>query len=188
MKFTIFETPVLMPVLHYASLFLLKITGWKLKGKVPGLDKYVIIGAPHTSNWDMIMMLLIVFSNRQKVTWLGKSPLFKKPFGTVMRWLGGIPVDRSKRSNAVNMSIQLFSERDKLIIVLAPEGTRRSEGSWKTGFYYIAKGAGVPVILGFIDRKNKRCGLGPVFYLTDDIDTDMNEIRKFYSDMTGIKN
>jgi len=185
MSYTIFDTPVLNALLYRLSLLLMKIFGWRMEGELPRAPKYVMIAAPHTSNWDLVVMLILAFSYRTKICWMGKDALFRRPFGTLSRWLGGIAIDRTKANNVVEQSIELFREKERLVMAVPPEGTRKKVRYWKTGFYYIAKGAGVPIALGFIDYRRKTGGFGPVVTPTGDIDADMEAIQAFYSNITG---
>lgn len=185
MQRTVFETPAASGVLHWLSRFLLKITGWRSVGALPTEPKYVMIAAPHTSNWDLPVMLTIAFALRARVFWMGKDTLFRPPFGHLFRWLGGVPVDRRKRNNAVDQAIQLFRDNESFVLIVAPEGTRARVTHWKTGFYHIAHGAGVPIVLGFLDYRRKQGGVGPVIKASGDIAADMTEIRQFYADITG---
>lgn len=185
MHYTIFDTPVLNVPLQRVSLLILKMFGWRMEGSLPKVPKCVVIGAPHTSNWDMAVMLMLVFAFRTKVCWMGKDSLFRWPLGTLFRWLGGIPIDRTKSSNVVEQSIELFRKKDELVMVVPPEGTRKKVKYWKTGFYYIARGANVPIVMGFGDYRQKVGGFGPVITPTGDIEADMKKIQAFYANITG---
>jgi 1-acyl-sn-glycerol-3-phosphate acyltransferase len=167
------------------SILALKIIGWQKEGELPAEPKYVMIAAPHTSNVDLPMTLFFAFAYRAKVYWMGKETIFKKPFGAIMKWLGGIPTVREKSSNIVQQSIEQFEENERLVMVVAPEGTRTKVNYWKSGFYYIALGAQVPIALGFLDYKRKRGGIGGLFHPTGNITDDMNEIQKFYQTVTA---
>ena len=184
-KFTIFDTPLLNTILRAGSLLFLKTAGWKLEGNLPVTRQYVIIAAPHTSNWDLPMMLAVVFAFRLKVYFLAKHTLFKPPFGIFLRWLGGIPVDRSKTNNLVDQAVELFSTHDDLVLIVPPEGTRKRVRYWKSGFYRIACGAQVPIVLGFIDFKQKIAGLGGTHVPNGDFDADLINIQAFYAGITG---
>jgi len=116
---------------------------------------------------------------------MGKEAIFRWPFKGFFKWLGGIPIDRSKSSNVVSQSIQLFHQNEKLILAIPPAGTRKKVKKWKTGFYHIANGANVPIVLGFLDYRRKVGGIGPVVYSTGDIEADMKTIRAFYDSVTG---
>jgi 1-acyl-sn-glycerol-3-phosphate acyltransferase len=184
---TIFDTPVVNTVLRFLSISFLKLTGWKVTGQLPpGCEKSVFIAAPHTSNWDLPYTLMVAFSLRLNIYWMGKEQLFKPPFRGVMMWLGGIPVDREKSSNLVAASADAIRAADgPLQLVVPPEGTRSKTRYWKTGFYYIAVSAQVPIVMAYMDYANKAGGLGPVFLPTGDIDADMTAIKAFYAPFKG---
>jgi len=148
-------------------------------------DKYVLIGSPHTSNWDFPIALLLMRVIGIEGHWIAKHTVFRWPVGWLMRWLGGLPVDRTASHNFVDQIVELFEEREQLVITIAPEGTRKKTAHWKTGFYYIALGAGVPVVLGYLDYPNKRGGLGPTVQPSGDLAADLERMREFYSDKTG---
>lgn len=164
---------------------MVKMMGWKVEGEFPDYPKSVVIVAHHTSNWDFVVGYPVSLIYRIKAYWVGKHTLFKKPFGGIMRWLGGIPLDRSSSRNFVDQIVQTFEKRKELLLVIAPEGTRKRVDKWKTGFYYIAKGAGVPIICAFIDYKRKVAGFGLVLKPGEDEAGDMNKIREFYRNVTG---
>lgn len=187
MQRTIFTTPGVNTILRALSVWLLSATGWKLAGSLPpDQPKCVLIGAPHTSNWDLPYTLMVAFALRLNIHWMGKRQLFCWPFGMVMRWLGGIAVDRSRSSNLVAASAQAIRDAEgPLHLVVPPEGTRNNSRQWRTGFYFIAQQAGVPIVLAYMDYPRKLSGLGPVFIPTGDVDADMAEIRAFYADFQG---
>jgi 1-acyl-sn-glycerol-3-phosphate acyltransferase len=185
MRYTIFDTPVISPLIRGLALTFLKVFGWRLEGRLPDVDKLVVIAAPHTSNWDLPVLLSLGFSLRAKACWLGKHSLFKRPFGFLVRWMGGIPVYRSASHNMVEQTVETFRNSEKLILAIPPEGTRSKVSHWKTGFYYIALGAETPIAMGFIDYKRKVVGIGPTLYPTGDIEADMEVLRNFYANVTA---
>jgi len=185
MRYTIFDTPGITMLMRGLAFFFLKVFGWRLEGRLPDVNKLVVIAAPHTSNWDLPVLLSLAFALKAKACWLGKHTLFRWPFGFLFRWMGGIPVYRSASQNVVAQSVEMFRNREKLILAIPPEGTRSKVSHWKTGFYYIALGAEVPISLGFMDYKRKASGLGPTLYPTGDIEADMEIIRDFYANVTG---
>ena len=185
MRRTIFDTPVLNQVLHFLAISYLLIFRWKKEGHVPDVPKFVMIAAPHTSNWDLPLTLILSLAFRMKVFWLGKHTIFSPPFGSLFKWLGGIPVDRRQANDLVTQCIQTFNKSARMIMVIPPEGTRSKVRYWKTGFYYIAHGAGVPIALGYIDYKRKAGGIGPAVFTTGNIEGDMVKIRDFYAGVTG---
>ncbi len=187
MHHTIFDTPIVNTVLRALSVSFLKLTGWTVEGSLPpNGQKSVLIAAPHTSNWDLPYTLMVAFALGLRVYWMGKAEIFKPPFRGVMMWLGGIPVDRDKASNLVAASIDALNAADgPLQLIVPPEGTRSNTRFWKTGFYYIALGAKVPIVMAYMDYDKKRSGLGPVFEPTGDIEADMTRIKAFYAPIKG---
>jgi 1-acyl-sn-glycerol-3-phosphate acyltransferase len=185
LNYTVFDTPVVRTFFRILSILILKLAGWKVSGHVPDIPKFVMIAAPHTSNWDLPYTLFVAFAMKVKIYWMGKKELFRPPFGPLLRWLGGIPIDRSKSNGVVGQSIQQLQDAEKLVLTVPPTGTRRKVMHWKTGFYHIAHGAGVPIVLGFLDYGRKMGGVGPLFYPTGDINADMKEIQAFYKDIQG---
>lgn len=163
----------------------MKFKGWDFEGELPAQGKFMLICAPHTSNWDFIYLLAIMFMLRIKVSWMGKHTIFKKPFGKFMRWLGGIPIDRRSTHGVVDQIADHFAANENLIIAIAPEGTRRRRDYWKSGFYHIAYKAQVPLLLGYVDYVNKKAGTGLSFIPTGKIKQDMDLIRDFYKDIRG---
>jgi 1-acyl-sn-glycerol-3-phosphate acyltransferase len=161
------------------------LTGWTVEGEAPASRKFVIIAAPHTSNWDFPLTLMVCFSLEIKVYWMGKASLFPPVMGSVMRWLGGIAVDRSRQGNLVQSTIDAFNQSAELIIIVPPEGTRAKVTQWKTGFYYIAQGAGLPIALGYMDYAKKIAGVETLFHPTGNIEVDLPKIQAFYSDISG---
>lgn len=184
---TIFDTPVVNTLLRGFSIIFLKLAGWKVEGSLPpGAERSVLIAAPHTSNWDLPYTLMVAFVLRLNLYWMGKAQIFRPPFRGLMMWLGGIPVDREKSNNLVAVSVDAIKAADgPLQLTVPPEGTRGKTRYWKTGFYYIALGAQVPIVLAYMDYKKKVSGLGPVFKPSGDIEVDMRAIKAFYAPFTG---
>ena len=184
---TIFTTPVVNTVLRGLSVAFLRLTGWTIEGALPpGAAKSVLIAAPHTSNWDLPYTLMVAFALRLNPYWMGKQSIFKPPFRGLMMWLGGIPVNREQSTNLVAASSQALADADgPLQLIVPPEGTRSKARYWKTGFYYIALGAKVPIVMAYMDYAAKRSGLGPVFEPTGDIEADMAAIKAFYKPFKG---
>lgn len=187
MRRTIFTTPVVNTLLRGFSVAFLKVMGWRVEGALPAdTPKSVLIAAPHTSNWDLPYTLMVAFVLRLNPYWMGKASIFKAPFGGVMRWLGGIPVQRETSNNLVAASAEAIRAADfSLQLIVPPEGTRSKTRYWKTGFYYIALTAQVPIVMAYMDYANKRSGLGPVFVPTGDADADMAAIKLFYAPFKG---
>ncbi|MCP4547466.1 MAG: acyltransferase [bacterium] len=163
----------------------LKLTGWTLETNLPPDSKYVLIGAPHTTNWDFPLMLAATGAWRLKVSWMGKDSLFSSRMGGLLRALGGISIDRSNPNGVVGQISGHFKERDKLVIVMAVSGTRSRTDYWRSGFYWIAKEAQVPIACGFINFKRKVLGVKASFIPSGDIAADMDRIREIYQDVHG---
>ena len=185
MRHTFFDSPIVSGPLRALSKFIFKIRGWELQGTPPTLDKYVVIAAPHTSNWDFPVMVAVALISGLKLFWMGKNTLFRGPAGPIMRWMGGIPVNRSASTNMVDQMVEAFNNQTELALVIAPEGTRGKSAQWKSGFYHIAEGANVPVLMAFIDFEKKITGFGPFFTPSGDKEKDMAEIKSYYSQYRG---
>lgn len=162
---------------------ILRLIGWRMVGEAP--RQCVIIGAPHTSNWDFPLAILAFWSLGADCKWVGKHTLFRWPFGWFMRRLGGIPLNRSTTKDFVSEVVTWFEDDPDLKLVIAPEGTRSKKGFWRSGFYWIANGAGVPIVLGFVDYEKKVGGFGPAIVPTGDSEADMDRLREFYSGVHG---
>ena len=184
---TIFDTPVVKTILRALSVGFLKLAGWRIQGTLPpGAEKSVLIAAPHTSNWDLPYTLMVAFSLRLTVYWMGKEQIFRFPFRGLMMWLGGIPVQREKSNNLVAASVEAIKAASgPLQLVVPPEGTRSKTRYWKTGFYHIAVGAQVPIVMAYMDYEKKISGLGPVFEPTGNLEADMAQIKAFYANFKG---
>ena len=187
MHHTVFDTPGINTLLLAGSRLVLKLAGWRVEGALPAsVRKCVLIAAPHTTNWDLPITLMAAFLLRLNPYWMGKASIFKPPFGAVMRWLGGIAVQREQSNNLVAASAAALVAADSPVqLIVPPQGTRSGVTEWKTGFYYIAQTAQLPILLAYIDYPNKRVGLGPVFEPSGDIERDMAEIKAFYAPMRG---
>ncbi len=151
---------------------IMRLTGWRFEGSFPDIAKFVVIVAPHTSNWDFFVGVMAMFAAGFRGTFLGKHTLFRWPVGLVMRWLGGVPVNRSSANNVVEQVIDYFRTRPAMILALSPEGTRKKLPVWRSGFYNIAKGAGVPIMPVALDYSRRRIVFLPPMYPTDDRPAD----------------
>ena len=169
-------------VTQFLAKLSLRWNGWTAEGEKPAATKYVLIAAPHTTNWDLFHLLQIAWFLGVKLSWMGKKSLFRGPMGPVMRALGGIPINRDRSTNMVDQMAAAFADSDSLVLTVPAEGTRRYVPHWKSGFYHIARAAEVPVLLGYLDYARKRGGFGPAIELTGDVSADMDEIRGFYAD------
>jgi len=163
----------------------LRLWGWNLEGRIPDVAKGVLIVAPHSSNWDFFIGVGAMFSLGLRVVFLGKHTLFAWPLGPVMRWLGGFPVDRRSATGVVDETVRLFASKKKMILALAPEGTRRAVEKWKTGFYRVATAAQVPVIPVVLDWGRKTIEFGDKFDTTGDIDRDLAALGEVFSEAEG---
>jgi 1-acyl-sn-glycerol-3-phosphate acyltransferase len=161
-----------------------KQQGWTVEGVAPNPRKFIVIAAPHTSNWDFVHFIGAADALNLDLSFMGKKSLFRWPFGKLMRDMGGVPVDRTRSTNAVDAMIAEFARRDEFMLTIAPEGTRGAVREWKTGFYHIAMGAGVPMVLGMMDYARKVVGLGPAIWPTGDYAADMAEMRRYYANCT----
>ncbi|WP_350349457.1 1-acyl-sn-glycerol-3-phosphate acyltransferase [Agromyces sp. G08B096] len=158
---------------------------WKLVTEPAPTRPTVLVGAPHTSNWDFVLMLAIAWQLGIDVRWLGKQSLFAGWRGPIMRRLGGIPVDRADAGRVVDEVVARVRAGEVFGLVVTPDGTRGANEYWKSGFYRIARDAGMPVTLGYVDRTTMTTGLGPTMELTGDVSHDMDRIRSFYADKAG---
>jgi len=186
LKTTIFNTPILSTIFHYLAAFIMRVTGWRVDGKLPELPKFVLIGAPHTSNWDFVLFLGVIFKLRANVRFMGKAEVFRPPFGSFFRYCGGVPVDRKKSTGLVEQMVKASNESDEFILTIAPEGTRHEVREWKRGFYHIAKSAGIPIVLAVVDGKHKTVRIGQVFHPTEDMEADMKTIKRVFEGIVGI--
>ena len=165
--------------------FLLWLGGWTIVGGLPKPAKAVLVAAPHTSNWDGVWALIYKVAIQLDVRWFAKESLFWFPLSTLLRGLGGIPLDRGKAGSAVDQAVGMFRDLHSFYFGLAPEGTRSRTDYWKSGFYRIAREADVPIVLGFLDYGSKRLGLGPTLYPSGDLEADLTVIREFYEGIEG---
>lgn len=159
--------------------------GWRFEGTVPNVAKAVAIAAPHTSGWDFLLGMAVVFAAGADIKWMGKHTFVRGPLSGVLRWLGGIPVDRRAPQGLVERSVAEFERRDKLILGLAPEGTRKKVERWKMGFYRIAEGAGVPILPVYFDYGRKVIGFGPLVMPSGDVAADLEKIGSVYEGVVG---
>lgn len=151
----------------------MRLTGWRFDGNFPNVSKFVLIVAPHTSNWDFLVGVMAMFAIGIRGTFLGKHTLFRWPMGIAMRWLGGLPVIRSSSLNQVEQTVNHVRASDGMVLALSPEGTRKKLPAWRTGFYYVAKGAGIPIVPVAFDYSARTIRIFPLFQLTDDVTADI---------------
>jgi len=172
-------------MLQILSASFLSLFGWHVDKTIPEDSKIIIIGAPHTSNWDFPLTLLGLSAIGLRFSWIGKHTIFKGPLGFIFRKIGGIPVNRKARTNFIDEMVDAFSTRDRLKLAIAPEGTRSKKDHWKAGFYHIAVRANIKICLGYIDYPTKTIGLGPTLKPTRDIVADFEVIKTFYQGKSG---
>jgi len=170
--------------LSKTARFIARLFGWRIEGQLPDAKKFVILGAPHTTNWDFALFLLVSLNFRIRFIVTLKDEWYRFPLKATLRWLGVLPINRRQRTNVVDTMIEEFAKHDQLAFLVTPEGTRQYTDYWKTGFYYIALGAGVPIVLGYGDYQRKVTGIGPTIMPSGDIDADMALIRDFYASIT----
>jgi len=183
---TIFNTPLLSKFFQILAGLGMRLAGWKVAGRLPDLPKFILIGAPHTSNWDFILFLGVIFKLGANVRFMGKAELFRSPFGFFFRYCGGIPVDRKKSNGLVEQMVQACQAAEHFILTIAPEGTRHHVAEWKRGFYHIATGAGIPISLAVVDGKQKTIQLGQVFTPTGDVEADLAAIQGYFAGKQGV--
>lgn len=162
-----------------------KLLGWKTKVSVPDYDKYIICAAPHTTNWDLFIGKLFTGAIGRETGFMMKKDWFFWPLGPIFRWMGGIPVDRSRKTSLVDQMIKIAKSSQKFHLAITPEGTRKANPNWKKGFYYIAQGAGLPIILVAIDYEKKCITAEKVIHPSGDLDKDMREIKLYYKNFKG---
>lgn len=172
-------------VVQRLAEFVLNLAGWKLVGRRPPYDKYLLVGAHHTSSLDFPLTALVCLGLGIRFNWIGKDTLFRPPFGWLARLLGGIPVNRRERTNFTGQVIEMYNQADQLAIAISPEGTRSQTHYWRTGFYYIARGAHIPIALAFLDYSTRTCGVGPTIWPSSDIEADLKKIARFYAGVRG---
>lgn len=162
------------------AAIILRLIGWRISGRLPDEPRYVLIVAPHTSNWDFPVGVVAKFTLGLEATWLGKHTLFRFPVAGLLRWLGGEPIDRSTRHGTTHDAIQRFRDRAEWILVISPEGTRKRVAEWKTGFHRIAHGAGVPIVPVSFDWSTRTITLMDPFRTSDDCDADVRALRGLF--------
>lgn len=186
-KFTIFNVPLLIPFLSRFSRFSGALLGWSVEGEFPNYPKMMLAAAPHTSNWDFLMFLYAILSKRVQPNVMGKHSLFWWPLSAIMSFLGVVPIDRTQKGGVVEQGIEYFNSVDKTIILVTPEGTRSYRKDWKSGFYHIAWGAKVPLILCKVNFHTRTIFIGEEFIMTGDYDKDIVGIKEYFRDCVPLK-
>jgi 1-acyl-sn-glycerol-3-phosphate acyltransferase len=165
----------------------LRVLRFRVEGEVPDLPRFVIAIGPHTSNWDFVVGAAAMFALDLRLSFIAKHTLFRGPFAHVMRWMGGIPVDRSSPHGVVSQSVEGFSREGARILVIAPQGTRKRGARFKSGFLHIARGAGLPVVLASLDFGHRCIRLGPTFHPGPDVDAELRRVEAFFAGIRGRK-
>jgi len=163
----------------------MKLAGWRIEGNLPESRKMVVIAAPHTSNWDFLYLFAAAYSFRMSINWLGKDSLFSLILSPFLKYLGGIPVNRSKRNNMVKYIADIINSSDQFTMIIPPAGTRSKTDYWKSGFYQITLAAQIPIVCGYLDYKEKVACLGVSLIPTGNVRQDMDRIREFYCGRNG---
>ncbi len=177
---------MLRSLIHWFSRFLLFLLGWRVQISGPLPRRCIVLGAPHTSNWDLVFALLLMGVTRTRFHWIGKKEIFRWPVAGLFTALGGIPVNRRVRQDFVGQIVSMFNQADTLRIAIAPEGTRSLAPYWRTGFYYMALNADVPIVMAFVDGGRKIVGWGKSFVPSGNLYQDFEILQQFYADHKGI--
>ncbi|MFW5708882.1 MAG: 1-acyl-sn-glycerol-3-phosphate acyltransferase [Chloroflexota bacterium] len=173
---------LLARIITLPIVFIWLASGWRAQGALPAEDKFMVVAAPHTSNWDYIMMICLASYYGRRPKTVIKSTALRWPLvGIFIRWLGGIPVDRTRSTNAVQQVVDIINQHNRIVLVIAPEGTRRRVDHWRRGFYYMAHGANIPIAIGYLDYEKKRIGVCRTIMPSGDIDADMEIIQACYA-------
>jgi 1-acyl-sn-glycerol-3-phosphate acyltransferase len=173
-------------IAKFLSHIIFKVSGWQVKGRIPGeVKKCIMTAAPHTSNWDFLFARCAFYIMGVDVRYTIKKEAMVGPLGWLLKKMGALPVDRAKNNSLVQTMIDILDNADHMVIMVTPEGTRKYQPRWRKGFYYTAVGANVPIVLGYLDYQKKEAGVGPVFYPTGNVDADMEEIKSFYRTKTA---
>ncbi|MFT5738794.1 MAG: 1-acyl-sn-glycerol-3-phosphate acyltransferase [Planctomycetota bacterium] len=182
-RWTIFNTPLVTPCVRWLAVISLRLLGWRIKGRPPELDKFVVVAYPHTSNWDFPFTIALFFEFNLQIYWMGKSNLFVGPIGPLMRWLGGIPIKLDRPEGVVDQMTQAFISTKRLVVVISPESNRQRVKRWRTGFYHIALASKIPVVLDFPKKEAGYLGhLEP----SGDLKADLKLIKAKYTGIRGL--
>jgi 1-acyl-sn-glycerol-3-phosphate acyltransferase len=165
--------------------FFFWLFGWRVAGTLPNVPKMIIIGAPHTSNWDFPLAMTLIFHLGISFNWMAKKEFFVAPVSGLWRWLGGIPVDRKAANGMVGQTVEAIQRRDKIVLAIAPEGTRSKVTRWRTGFYHIAHGANIPIVPLLVDYGRKTLTVTEPFIPTGDVEADLPLLQARFVGVTG---
>jgi len=188
MRYTLFSTPVLTPLLRVLSKISLKIIRWRVEGSLPtDHKKYVLIVAPHTSNWDFILFIFTVSVLRLQPSVLIKHTLFIGPLGWFLRYCGAIPVNRKQAGSVVTYISDIYAAKEEFVLIITPEGTRSPNAKWKRGFHHVATTAGVPILVVYVDSARRKIGVEGLMQPGEDIDADIQTLKTFFDTKKGLK-
>lgn len=188
MRYTLFSTPVLTPLLRVLSKISLKIIRWRVEGSLPtDHKKYVLIVAPHTSNWDFILFIFAVSVLRLQPSVLIKHTLFIGPLGWFLRYCGAIPVNRKQAGSLVTYISDIYAAKEEFVLIITPEGTRSPNAKWKRGFHHVATTAGVPILVVYVDSARRKIGVKGLMQPSEDIDADIQTLKTFFDTKKGLK-
>lgn len=177
--------PLRRGFLHRAAAIVMRVAGWRAEGSLPADPRCVCIAAPHTTNWDGFWLVVIGWWFGVPLSWMLKHTWFRGPLKPFLEWTGAVPVDRRSPQGLVEQMVARFADGRPLLLAVPPEGTRKKRSHWKSGFYQIARAAGVPIVMGFLDYRRRAGGFGPTLRPTGDVSADMDAIRAFYNDIPG---
>lgn len=167
------------------ATFFFRLFGWQVEGALPNLPKMIVIGAPHTSNWDFPLAMTFIFYLGVRFNWMAKKEFFVAPFSHLWLWLGGVPIDRKAATGVVNQTVEAIQERAKIVLAIAPEGTRSKVARWRTGFYHIAHNANIPIVPVLVDYGRKTLTITEPFMPTGDVEADIPLLQARYQGVTG---
>ena len=188
MRYTLFSTPVLTPLVRVLSKISLKIIRWRVEGSLPtDHKKYVLIVAPHTSNWDFILFIFTVSVLRLQPSVLIKHTLFIGPLGWFLRYCGAIPVNRKQAGSLVTYISDIYAAKEEFVLIITPEGTRSPNAKWKRGFHHVATTAGVPILVVYVDSARRKIGVEGLMQPSEDIDADIQTLKTFFDTKKGLK-
>ncbi len=188
MRYTLFSTPLLTPALRVLSKIILKIIRWRVDGSLPvDQKKYVLIVAPHTSNWDFFLFVLTVSVLRLQPSVLIKDTIFIGPLGWFLRYCGAIPVNRRQAGSLVTYISGIYEEREEFVLIITPEGTRSPNANWKRGFHHVARAAEVPILVVYVDSTARTIGIEGLMDPSEDVDGDIQKLKTFYDGKKGLK-
>ena len=188
MRYTLFSTPLLTPALRVLSKIILKIIRWRVDGSLPiDQKKYVLIVAPHTSNWDFFLFVLTVSVLRLQPSVLIKDTIFIGPLGWFLRYCGAIPVNRRQAGSLVTYISGIYEEREEFVLIITPEGTRSPNANWKRGFHHVARAAEVPILVVYVDSAVRTIGIEGLMDPSEDVDGDIRKLKTFFDGKKGLK-